>query len=234
MILQVMDQMMTFLGANVGLAILGAFLWGVASVALSPCHLFSIPLVMAFVAEGSKGAQKRAFLLSLTFALGSLLAILLLGLSTAAMGRILGDLGSGGLWLGIALFLLMGAFLLEWISLPQMALEQRRFRGGRFKAALILGLLFGVILGPCAFAFLMPVLGLVLSKANSELYFSVALLFAYSLGHGTVLVVAGSASAWTFRLFQSPCLAPWLSRVRKALGLLCFVIAVLFLLKALA
>ena len=39
------------------LAALGCFLWGMVSVLLSPCHLASIPLVMAYVA-GQKQVMK--------------------------------------------------------------------------------------------------------------------------------------------------------------------------------
>ena len=59
-------------------------------------------------------------------------------------------------------------------------------------AALILGLLFGIGLGPCTFAFMAPVLGVVFQVAKTNLIYSIILLFAFGIGHCTVIVAAGT------------------------------------------
>jgi len=43
------DALSRMLLASTWLALVGAFLWGVASVLLSPCHLAGIPLVVGFL-----------------------------------------------------------------------------------------------------------------------------------------------------------------------------------------
>ena len=44
-----------WIGSGVALAVLGCFLWGMVSALLSPCHIASIPLIVAYV-----GGQERA------------------------------------------------------------------------------------------------------------------------------------------------------------------------------
>lgn len=229
--LELMDRMMALLGANMGLAFLGALFWGVASVALSPCHLSSIPLVMAFVAQGSRGTQKRAILLSSVFTLGILVSMAALGVLTTLLGRMLGDVGTWTNWLGAGIFALAGLLLLDVISLPQLSIDQNRFQGGGVKAALVLGFLFGTVLGPCAFGFMMPVLGMAISRAGSDPIFSGGLILSYSVGHGLVIILAGSASVWTVRLVSSRRFSPWLYRTRRAFGVLMLAIAIWFVLK---
>jgi len=231
MILEIMDKISMMLYGNAWLALAGSLLWGIASVVLSPCHLSSIPLVMGFVAKESRGAQSRAMLLSVMFTLGIMVSMLVLGLITAALGRLLGDVGSWGYWLGAAVFVLVGLLLLDVIHLPSMSLNQNHFRAGGVPAALLLGVLFGTVLGPCAFAFLMPVLGMVFASAAERPLFATGLVSAYAIGHGAVIVLAGSASVWTMSLVQNSRSTRWIGIARKVAGVLCLALAVWFVTK---
>ena len=47
-----------------------AFVWGVASVVLSPCHLAGIPLLVGFISSRGKLGAGRTWLLSGVFATG--------------------------------------------------------------------------------------------------------------------------------------------------------------------
>ena len=49
------------------LAFGAAFMWGVLSLILSPCHLSSIPLVVGFIDEQGRISTKRAFSIALLF-----------------------------------------------------------------------------------------------------------------------------------------------------------------------
>jgi len=71
----------------------GAFAWGVLSILLSPCHLSSIPLIVGFISEQGKLTTRKAFGISALFGLGILITIALIGIATAAAGRIMGDVG---------------------------------------------------------------------------------------------------------------------------------------------
>ncbi len=56
----------------------------------------------------------------------------------------------------------------------------------------MLGLLFGLGLGPCTFAYLAPVLGIVFSVAATSMPLAILLIAAFGLGHCSVIVAAGS------------------------------------------
>jgi cytochrome c-type biogenesis protein len=61
-------------------------------------------------------------------------------------------------------------------------------------AAVSLGLVFGIGLGPCSFAFLAPLLILVFGQPQVDYGLAVALLGAFALGHCGVIVLAGTAA----------------------------------------
>ena len=61
-----------------------------------------------------------------------------------------------------------------------------------FLAAFILGLLSGIALGPCTFAYMATILGVVFSMASTKIIFAISLLLAYGIGHCAVLVFAGT------------------------------------------
>lgn len=55
-----------------------------------------------------------------------------------------------------------------------------------------LGLVFGVALGPCTFAFMAPMLGVAFSVAATAFTLAVSLVLAYAAGHASVIVLAGT------------------------------------------
>ena len=59
-------------------------------------------------------------------------------------------------------------------------------------AALLLGLVFGVALGPCTFAFMAPMLGVTFTLGASDLLYGTLLLMIYGVGHCSVIVLAGT------------------------------------------
>lgn len=88
------------------LAVLASFAWGVLSILLSPCHLSSIPLVVGFISSQGKISIKKTFNISLIFSIGILITIALIGIITASLGRLMGDIGGVGNYLvaGIIFF----------------------------------------------------------------------------------------------------------------------------------
>mgnify|MGYP001544892655 CR=1 FL=1 len=61
------------------LAVGAAFLWGVLSIVLSPCHLASIPLIVGFIQGRGVTSPRRAALFSSLFAAGMLVTIAVIG-----------------------------------------------------------------------------------------------------------------------------------------------------------
>ena len=99
-------------------AIAAAFLWGILSVLLSPCHLASIPLIVGFIDKQGRMSTRRAFAISALFAGGILVTITAIGAITAAAGRMLGDVGPYGNYFVAAIFFLVGLHLLDVIPMP--------------------------------------------------------------------------------------------------------------------
>lgn len=181
------------------IALAAAFAWGVLSIVLSPCHLASIPLIVGYLQGGGPVRPRRAAGLSALFALGILGSIALIGVLTAAAGRMLGDLGAWGNHAVAAVFFIFGLHLFDLLPLPE---SWRRVSGQPRRGALgalLFGLVFGVALGPCTFGFMAPVLGVTFGVASSAPMFAVAVLVLFGLGHCAVIGFAGFSSTWVQR-----------------------------------
>ena len=169
-----------------------AFAWGVLSILLSPCHLASIPLIVGFIDEQGRISTRRAFAISTLFAVGILVTIGVIGAVTAAAGRIWGDLGGWTNYVLAVIFFVVGLHLLDVLPMPWSGPGRVGMKRRGLAAALILGLVFGIALGPCTFAFMIPVLGVVFKVAETRLLHAVLLLTVYGVGHCSVIVLAGT------------------------------------------
>ncbi|MCE5300793.1 MAG: cytochrome c biogenesis protein CcdA [Spirochaetia bacterium] len=179
---------------NPAIVFSASFVWGVISILLSPCHLASIPLIVAFVgAQGEKLTLKKAFRTSLLFSVGILLTIAVIGVITGMAGMILGNTGKYGNIFVAVVFAVIGLYLMGIIPLPFLnnAVQPGYERKG-YWAAFILGLVYGVALGPCTFAYMAPVLAVAFNEASKNAAYSAALVTAYALGHCSVIVLAGT------------------------------------------
>ncbi|MDO9392116.1 MAG: cytochrome c biogenesis protein CcdA [bacterium] len=174
------------------IALVASLLWGILSIILSPCHLASIPLIVGFVDEQGRISTKRAFLISLLFGAGILITIAVIGAVTAALGRMLGDIGRWGNYFVAIIFFLVGLHLIGLIPMPWAGANASGYKRKGLLAALILGLIFGIALGPCTFAYMAPMLAVAFRTASTNPIYGAGLLLAYGLGHCSVLVLAGT------------------------------------------
>ena len=69
------------------IALISAFVWGIISIVLSPCHLATIPLIVGFINDRENITKARAALLSTFFALGILIMLGIIGLITGLVGK---------------------------------------------------------------------------------------------------------------------------------------------------
>ena len=173
-------------------AIGASFLWGILSVVLSPCHLASIPLIVGFVDGQGRISIRRAFLLSLLFATGILITITAVGAITAAAGRMLGDIGRYGNYLVAIIFFVVGLALMDVVPMTWSSPSGPSMKRRGALAAFVLGLVFGVALGPCTFAYMAPMLGVTLNVAGTNPVYGVVLILVYGIGHSSVLILAGT------------------------------------------
>jgi len=176
------------------MAIGAAFAWGVLSILLSPCHLTSIPLIIGFINDQGRITTGRAFTIALLFSLGILITIGIIGGITAALGRIAGDIGSWGNYIVAVIFIIIGLHLLEVINIPFSGAGSVGIKRKGVLAAFIIGLIYGIALGPCTFAFMAPMLAVTFSISGESLAYGILLLFIYGVGHCSVIVLAGTST----------------------------------------
>ena len=179
---------------NALIAIIASIVWGVLSIVLSPCHLASIPLIVGFIGQQGKMSTKRAFIISTLFAVGILITIGVIGVVTAAAGRMMGDVGRYGNYFVAGIFFVVGLHLLDVVPMPFSGPGQVGLKRKGMLAAFILGLVFGIALGPCTFAYMAPMLGVTFKVASTSLAYGIILLLAYGVGHCSVIVFAGTCT----------------------------------------
>jgi cytochrome c-type biogenesis protein len=171
---------------------MAAVAWGILSIILSPCHLASIPLIIGFIDEQGRISTKRAFVISLVFSLGILITIAAIGAVTAAAGRMMGDIGRTGNYLVAVVFFVVGLHLIGIIPMPWSGPGSVGTRKRGVIPAFVLGLVFGVALGPCTFAYMAPMLAVAFRIAGTQMLYGVALLAMYGVGHCSIIVLAGT------------------------------------------
>jgi len=188
--------------ASLGFAAVGCLLWGMISVLFSPCHLVSIPLIVAYVGGQDKLVRpKDAAVYSMTFTLGLFITIALIGIICALLGRMLGDVGN--YWQ-----ILIG-LILVWVALGMFGVEKCSMSGGlltrlKFKGifgAFVLGLGYGVLSGSCTFGFIAPILALI--TIQQKVATGILLILLFAVGHCTPIVVAGSSTALVKRVMEN-------------------------------
>lgn len=172
-------------------AMLAAFVWGILSIILSPCHIASIPLIIGYINRQKMESTARATLLSLMFALGILVSIFIIGVITALAGRLMGDLGPLPYYLVATVFILFGLNLIGLVPMNWSLVNKLVPQNGNKRGAVILGLIIGVGLGPCTFVFIAPMLGLTLTLSAADQAFGLLLLGIFAVGHCLFLVLAG-------------------------------------------
>jgi len=176
------------------IALAASFIWGILSIILSPCHLASIPLIVGFIDQQGQMTTRRAFGISTLFAVGILITIALIGAITAAAGRMMGDVGRYGNYFVALIFFVVGLVLLDVIPMPFSGPGQVQMKRKGMVAAFILGLVFGIALGPCTFAYMAPILGVAFKVATTSALYGAVLLLVYGVGHCSVIVAAGTSA----------------------------------------
>jgi len=219
--LELFTRLTIMLEVSVVLAITASFLWGVLSVVLSPCHLAGIPLIMGHIVTQGDGTKKKAGLMSLLFALGILVTLLIIGIITSILGRITGHTGSAVTYIVGGFLIFFGVYMTGFLPFdlfnfsPQPEIKKR----GLFPS-FFFGLIFGLVLGPCTFAFMAPMLAVGFQSARSDLWFAVSLFSFFAIGHCAVIVAAGILTEYVRAYLKWNERTGILNRVKTVFGLL--------------
>ncbi|GAB6096158.1 cytochrome c biogenesis CcdA family protein [Desulfatiferula olefinivorans] len=210
------------------LAALGCFIWGLISVLLSPCHLASIPLIIAYVGGQDNAVKPRqAGVYALAFSIGLFITIAVIGIVCSLLGRMMGDVG-------IYFEVLVGIILI-WVALGMLGVESCSMSGSllyRLKVrglfgALILGLAYGFLSGSCTFGFIAPILAIV--TVQQQVMTGILLIILFALGHCLPIVIAGSSTALVRRLLENSAFQSTGAWFKKGAGVVIVILGIYFI-----
>lgn len=223
----VFGDLAALLQHNPGLAIAAVFLGGVTT-ALNPCVLAMVPLLMGIVAGNDEtSTARRSLVFSLFFVLGLAVTFTILGLISAIMGKLFGNVGPFWKYAVAGICLVMGLHLLGVLKLKLPSPPGVRVRPRGLVGAFLLGLLFGVVSTPCAVPILAVLLAFVAEKGS--LIYGGLLLFVYALGHSALVLAAGTSVGAARALLESRGLRRAHRVLQKAAGALIVAMGFYFL-----
>lgn len=195
------DIAFSFLYSGSLAALLGAFIWGVFSVILSPCGVAILPLVVGYIENSEESNVWSAFKISSAFCSGIVVNLLLIGALVVSVGAVFGGYE---VWLTIfvgLLFIIIGLHLMGIMHIPWIfggSIGQTKYGG--LKGALVLGTLSGLAIGPCSFAYATPILSLaVMLAGEGKIYLASSIVASYAIGYSIPLILAGTGAKWLSR-----------------------------------
>lgn len=223
---ELLDTLPQYVQTAPHLAFIAAYLGGLLASA-EPCLYTVIPITVGFIGARARGSRRTAFLLSLVYVLGLATTYTALGLVAATTGSLFGRV-SANPWVNIALaniLLLLGLSMLDVFSLPRLGFSgQAGGNKGAFLTAYGLGLTSGFVAGPCTAAALGILLAFAATSGNA--LYGGSLLFVFSLGLGTLILVAGT---FVGVLTSLPKPGPWMEKIRRFFGWFTIAVAEYFL-----
>jgi len=198
----------------------------------SPCSLGLLPLTISYISSAAGEREDKAvFFPTLAFALGLATVFCGFGLSVSLIGGVFGSSGNqnllgtfilGGVSGGIAIA--MGLQLLELVKLPIPSFEVGNFGGdgdadgGGGASALFRTFLLGgssaLVASPCATPVLTSILAFV--AASRDPLIGTILLFVYTIGYSTPLLIVGASGGQALASAQAASLANEDSILAKA------------------
>ncbi|MDH3359916.1 MAG: cytochrome c biogenesis protein CcdA [Desulfobulbaceae bacterium] len=184
------------------IAALGAFAWGMISVMISPCHMASIPLIVAYVGGQDEVIQgKQGVKFAVFFSCGLFITIAIVGIACALLGRMLGDVGPyWTLLIGIILLWVAADMLgVAKCSMPSSIMGKMKVKGSL--GAFVLGLAYGMLSGSCTFGFIAPILAII--TVQQKIATGTMLIILFGIGHCLPIAVAGSSTATVKKLLAN-------------------------------
>ncbi|MDD2206014.1 MAG: cytochrome c biogenesis protein CcdA [Aminobacterium sp.] len=228
--LHLFESIYSTLHASSGLALMAAFIWGIFSILLSPCNLVTIPLVVGYIESTRTAKRASAFAISLAFSAGIFVNLALIGMVLTSTGILMTDISLYTNYFVAGVFFLIGLHLLNVITLPWFG--QKEIKANKNKGllgALILGVLSGLALGPCSFAYVAPLLALTIKTATTNLPFALLLVSFYAIGHCSVIVIAGTSTDFVSKFLKWDEKSKALTRVNYICGVLILIAGLYFI-----
>lgn len=196
-----LNQIAEVIGDNMWIAPILALVAGILT-SFTPCSLSGIPLIIGYVGGTGEKNTKKAFLYSLTFAFGTAITFVMLGIIATSAGKLMGT--SSKLWyliLGV-LMILMSLQTWEIFNfIPSVNLISKNKKRGVI-GAFLAGILGGIFSSPCSTPVLIALLAIVVGKGR--LLWGILLMILYSIGHSTLVIVAGTSIGFVQKINSNP------------------------------
>ncbi len=189
-----------------------AFVGGVL-VSFTPCVFPLVPVSAAFIGASGAKSRRKGFWLSLVYVSGIAVTYALLGIIASLTGRIFGMISSHPATYAVVgiIIMLFGLSMLDIIPLPvQTRVTLPAIMKGNYLSTFFIGMVSGLIIGPCT----APALGaiLVYLAAKENIVYGAFLLCAFAYGMGLILILAGTFSSFFANLPKS---GKWLIFVKR-------------------
>lgn len=209
-----------------------AFLGGLL-VSFTPCVYPILPVTVGYVGSRCGGSRRHALLLSAAYVVGMALTYAVLGMAAGLSGSVFGEATSHPLsYLVLGnICILFALSMFDVFRLPIPAILARAggtgSAPGRSGGAFVVGMLSGLVVGPCT----APVLGglLLYVGASGHPVFGATLLFTFALGMGVPVVALGMSAGLLANL---PKAGKWTVKVQRAFGVLLLLAGEYLLLEA--
>ncbi len=209
-------------GASGGLGLFIAFSAGLLSF-LSPCVLPLVPSYVTFITglsfEDVTKARRTALVHSLLFILGFTIIFVALGATATVVGRLLLRHRYWVSFVGGALIIVFGLYLLGVLNITAFMRERRVHLAEKpmgYLGTVVVGIAFGAGWSPC----LGPILGAILTYTASEANLSrgLLLLFTYSMGLAVPFLAAALGVERFVELFaKHKAKMVWVNRISGVL-----------------
>jgi cytochrome c-type biogenesis protein len=217
-----------WIAGGTAIAALGCFLWGMVSVLFSPCHLASIPLIVAYVGGQEQLLKPRqAAHYSVAFTLGLFITIALIGIICALLGRMLGDVSN--------YWQILVGLLLIWVALGMLGVQKFSMSGSLLyrlnlrgiTGAFGLGLAYGVLSGSCTFGFIAPILAII--TIQQRIATGILFILLFGIGHCIPIVIAGSSTAAVKKVLENSQWQGAANWFQKGAGVVISILALYFI-----
>lgn len=233
MIEQFIHGLSAYLQGSFILAFLAVYLGGVL-VSFTPCVYPVIPITIAFIGARGGGSRTRGFLLSLIYVLGMAVTYTALGGVAALSGKLFGQMQTN-FWTYFVMAnvcLLMGLSMLNVFMFPFRTPQfvtriQPRTQSKGLVSSFLVGAASGLVMGPCTAPVLAVLLGYVATR--QEMLYAMSLLFVFSFGMGTLLIILGTFAGLLANLPKS---GPWMIKIGRFFGWLMIAAGEYFLIQA--
>ena len=195
-----LSEIAKVISSNMWLAPVLALVAGILT-SVTPCSLSSVPLIIGYVGGVGERNTKKAFLYSAVFSLGTAVTFVTMGVIATSAGMLMGT--SSPVWyiiLGVLMVLMSLQTFGIFNFIPSINLVGKNKKKG-IVGAFLAGVLGGIFSSPCSTPVLIALLAIV--AGEGKMLWGILLMLLYSIGHSTLVMVAGTSISFVQRINES-------------------------------